>query len=168
MYKRVLHRNAQKRFYIPSATYLITTNTYNRYPFFQNTLLCDFLIEKLRICKKLKKFELYAFCILFDHMHLLLRPSIFNISQIMFSLKRQFSYGVSREDVDIFREGEQCIVRLRGKPRIWQKSFHDHRVRNRKDLKNHHNYVRFNFLNHGYALDWKYTSLNYPDLIAKI
>ena len=54
--------------------YFITTNTKDRLLFFNNPCLCDFFIEVLCLCKKMKKFELYSFCILPDHIHLMIKP----------------------------------------------------------------------------------------------
>ena len=47
----------------------------------------------------------------------------------------------------------------------WQKSFHDHIIRNEKDLIEHHGYTAYNFIKHRLSEDWHYTSLNFPELI---
>ena len=47
----------------------------------------------------------------------------------------------------------------------WQKSFHDHINRNQYDYDNHWNYTMYNFQKHGLPEDWKYTGLNYQELI---
>jgi len=92
-----LHRNSQKRFYGKDKIYFITANTFKRFPFFKEDLFCELFIENLKICKQIKPFRLYAFTIIPDHVHLLLEPvGKFNISQIMFSIKKQFSHDVNR------------------------------------------------------------------------
>ncbi|MEA3463807.1 MAG: transposase [Patescibacteria group bacterium] len=86
------HRNSQKRFYGDDKIYFITTITRERFPFFKENLFCELFMENLRICKKLKKFKLYAFTIIPNHVHLLLKPeNDFNISKVMQSLKKSFS-----------------------------------------------------------------------------
>ena len=91
------HRNSQKRFYGKDKIYFITTVTHQRFPFFKENLFCKLFVENLRICKELKEFKLYAFIIIPDHVHLLLKSNgKFNISQIMFSIKKQFSHDVNR------------------------------------------------------------------------
>ncbi|KQC10078.1 MAG: hypothetical protein APR54_12325 [Candidatus Cloacimonas sp. SDB] len=50
----------------------------------------------------------------------------------------------------------------------WQKSFHDHIIRNQKDLANHWNYTMYNYAKHGLPEDWQYTGLNYPAMIDAI
>ncbi|MCK4553745.1 transposase [Candidatus Parcubacteria bacterium] len=91
------HRNSQKRFYGADKIYFITTVTHKRFSFFKEDLFCNLFIDNLRICKKLKEFKLYAFIMISDHVHLLLKPNgEFNVSQIMFSIKKQFSHDVNR------------------------------------------------------------------------
>ncbi len=47
----------------------------------------------------------------------------------------------------------------------WQKSFHDHIIREENDLNNHWNYTMYNFIKHDLPENWKYTGLNFPELI---
>jgi REP element-mobilizing transposase RayT len=50
----------------------------------------------------------------------------------------------------------------------WQKSFHDHVIRNQPDFINHLNYTVYNHLKHNLPENWQYTSNNYLDLIDEI
>jgi len=50
----------------------------------------------------------------------------------------------------------------------WQKSYHDHIIRDEEDFENHYNYTVYNFQKHNSPSDWKYTLLNYNDLINEI
>ncbi|MCX6796011.1 MAG: transposase, partial [Candidatus Falkowbacteria bacterium] len=77
MYNRnkKLHRNSQKRFYNSDYFYFITTVTFKRFPFFKEELFCRLLIDNLLNCKNIKKFKLFAFTILSDHVHLLIKPN---------------------------------------------------------------------------------------------
>ena len=114
------HRNSQKRFYGPDKIYFITTVTHQRFPFFKEDLFCELFVENLRICKELKNFKLYAFTIMFDHVHLLLRPgNDFNISKVMQSLKKSFSrdfnnfiYFANNIEISNNNEGEIHESRL--------------------------------------------------------
>ena len=92
-----LHRNSQKRFYGSDKIYFITTVTRQRFPFFEEDLFCELFVENLRICKELKNFKLYAFIIIPNHIHLLLKPgNDFNISKVMQSLKQNVSCDINR------------------------------------------------------------------------
>jgi REP element-mobilizing transposase RayT len=198
------HRNSQKRYYEENLIYFIVTKTFENFPYFNEDIFCDLLIEELRICKELKKFKLYGFCLIYDHLNLLIHPNKeFNVSKIMFSIKKQFSHNANRvignNNLKI-NEGEQTFVRLQDNngnnltcnyhkivnklhnqfiqkygqnqsiiPKFkWQKSYHDHIIRNEKDFQNHHNYTVYNFQKHNLPDDWKYTSLNYSHLIDEI
>ena len=185
LYKNMqLHRNSQKRYYLKDTVYFITTNTYQGLEYFKEPILCDLLIENLRICKELKQFSLYAFCVLYNHVHLLLKPeNKYNISKIMQNLKMNTARNINKIINHKQIEGENTYSRLRLNKYyqqsiqiydknqiiitkfIWQQSYHDHIIRNYCDLENHYRYTADNFQKHGLPMDWLYTSLNYPDLI---
>ncbi len=87
-----LHRNSQKRFYGPNKIYFITTVTKDRYPYFLEDIFCELFFNIIFLNEKMKKFDLFAFVILYDHVHLLLKPyGNYNISKIMKSIKENFS-----------------------------------------------------------------------------
>jgi len=86
-----------KRIYINNAPYLLTTNTKNRYPFFQEDIFCNILIDVIAECQKIKPFELISFKINPNHVHLILQPTgRFNISKIMHSIKRVSSDQINQ------------------------------------------------------------------------
>ena len=187
-----LHRNSQKRFHSPNLIYFITTNTHHGFEYFREPIFCDMFIENLRVCKKLKQFELFAFNMIYNHLHLLLKSNNqFNISKIMHFLKKNVGNNINKimgyNKFKLTHEGEFAQTRLQLDERIkvfkikfinkydqnqiiipkfkWQDSFHDHYIRNEKDLEHHYYYTVNNHLKHGLPEDWPYTSLNYPDLI---
>ena len=91
------HRNSQKRIYFQDACYFITVKTFNNFPFFREKILCDLFVGNLRLCKQLKEFLLYGWVLIYDHFHLQVQPGDkFNISDVMFSIKKQFSHDVNR------------------------------------------------------------------------
>jgi len=191
----MLHRNSQKRIYIDDATYFITTTTKNRVAFFKEKIFCDLLIEELKICKDIFKFYLYAFVILDNHLHLLLKPKTAkDLSKIMHFLKRNSSRNINRiiESDTPRPEGEDDHPRLQGgfqsieqkikifqkqflqkynqnskffPPFQWQKSFLDHFIRNQKDFKNHLLYIHQNPEKHGITKN--YEQYKYSSLNAE-
>lgn len=107
-----MHRNSQKRIYLDNYGYFTTTITYKRFPYFKENIFCKLFIEELLLSQKLKKFELYGYTILPDHIHLLIRPSKeYNISKIMQFIKRHFSRDAN---FVITGEGDIRECRLRG------------------------------------------------------
>ena len=91
------HRNSQKRIIFEDACYFATSKTHYNYPYFRERIFCDLFVENLRMCKRLKGFLLYGWVLNYDHFHLLIQPSDkFNISDVMFSIKKQFAHDVNR------------------------------------------------------------------------
>ena len=92
MYEKKFHRNSQKRFYGQDKIYFVVAKTFKNQPYFKEPIFCDLLIEELKLCKKMKRFKLYGFCLIYDHLNLLLQPDDeFNISKVMQSIKKEFS-----------------------------------------------------------------------------
>ena len=87
-----MHRNSQKRYYIPGAVYFITTVTHGRYPYFEVEVLRDVFIWEMFICRSIRPFTLYGYAILPDHAHLLIRPDGgHSYSKMMQFIKRHFT-----------------------------------------------------------------------------
>ena len=197
------HRNSQRRDYTDNNIYFIVTKTFQNFPYFKESIFCELLVKELKLCKKLKEFKLYGFCIIYDHLNLIIHPdNEFNVSKIMQFLKRHFSRDVNyitgntnegdiREcrlrggdyeelssTIKIYNEKVEKLkiqfIKKYGKNQIiipkfkWQKSYHDHIIRNTKDFENHRHYTVYNFQKHNLPENWKYTSLNYPEVINEI
>lgn len=179
------HKNSQKRRLFDHGEYFITTNTKNRYPYFQEEVLCELFIKELQIVKQIKDFNLFGFCILPDHIHLLLKVTLgSDLPEIMRSLKTNFS-----RNANLLIEGNVTSRRLQFKnnnlhdylsflsvlqnklkkasiPKFaWQKSYHDHYIRNKKDFTNHLFYLQNNHLKHDLPANWRYVSYNYMSMI---
>ena len=220
-----MHRNSQKRIY-GDYVYFITCDVQDKIEFFKEEILCEFWIEELKLAKEMKKFELYAFCLNYEHFHILIKPNKTNYSQIMHFLKRHTSRNINiilgYNEIDLNKlssypvEGEDGHLRLRrdghnfsecdvgqihhivpecdvGQRRLrefdeitkkyrekyiakfgtnlhhpkfkWQKSFHDHIIRDENDFNDHWNYTMYNYLKHNLPENWKYTGLKFADLI---
>jgi len=175
------HRDSQKRIIEDDYIYFVTSKTNNNFPYFDEPILCDLCIEELRLCKQLKQFELYAFCLLPDHFHILFKlHKEFDISKVMHCFKRNFS-----RDANKIIEGEVPQPRRRIKPPYetvgehmdarlhewkiefakkykhnhkmskfqWKRSFHDHAIRDGSDFEHHFNYTQYNFDKHALPKD---------------
>lgn len=193
-----LHRNSQKRICIPDTAYFITVKTLHNEPYFSEPIFCDLFVGNLRMCKSLKGFELYGWFLGYDHFHLSLRPNDeFSYSEIMFSIKKQFSHDANRVmgiNPSFPNEGAQTFARLRGvdvcghqlnvdrfrdlfakkyggaKPFPmfrWQKSFFDHYCRGESDHRNHLEYIAYNPTKHGLPKHWPYVFMN-PEYVDLI
>ena len=184
------HRDSQKRKYFEDAVYFVTCKTEGGYPFFKERIFCELFIENLRICKQLKCFYLYAWVLIYNHFHLLIKPNDeFDVSKIMKSLKENVSCDINRisrnegatpasrlreiyqNKFDIFDCQSRFIKKHPNQnpcPRFqWQKSYHDHYIRNDGDFDCYMDYIIWNPVKHKMSDNWPYvfTNPNYEDLI---
>ncbi len=92
-----MHRDSQKRIYLPGRSYFITTVTRERHPYFNNEVMCALFIDHLHVCRRIHEFALHAYAVMPDHVHMIIQPGAkSNFSIIMFSLKKQFSHNANR------------------------------------------------------------------------
>lgn len=176
-----LHRNSPKRFYLKDAIYFVTTNTYEKYPYFKDEVLAEITISNLLFFKKQYKFLLFGFVLMLDHFHGLIQPrDDYSISKIMQSFKKSSSRDINNYVGAIhesrLRRGKQYSFHLNktynipkvkekshngfGQPRLrrrfkWQTSFYDHIIRDEKDFYNHLNYIKDNPVKAGLADDYR-------------
>jgi len=89
--------NSVKRYH-DTVVYSITSNVANRRTFFKQMIWCNMWIEVLRVTKLKYEFMLYAFCLNYDHFHILIFPdnAIGNCSQILQFLKRNTSRNINK------------------------------------------------------------------------
>jgi putative transposase len=101
----------------------------------------------------MKPFNLIAYCLLYDHFHLLIgigEECKYNITNIMHSLKRNFTINYKK------------MYKITHEINLWQKRFWDHMIRNENDFRKHLDYIHYNPVKHGITLkpeDYTYSSL---------
>lgn len=110
-----------------SRTFFVTTITAHRQPIFRLDAATNLLIDTLAHYRNERKFFLYEFVVMPDHIHLLLTPS----PEVPLERAMQFIKG-----------GFSFRMKYRGP--VWQVSFSDHRVRDFADYRNHREYIRMN------------------------
>ncbi len=89
----------------------VTTKTLNNYPFFSNSTNAEILVSGLLFGQRNNWFDLFAFVIMPDHLHLIIIPRGKNVSQIMHSIKSFSSKEINKSS---HHEGS-----------LWQSSFRD-------------------------------------------
>ena len=140
------------RNYVEGGTYFFTIFTKNRKLFFHDPVLCEIFMTCLEKVKIYHPFDLVAYCILPDHIHVLLSlpQKDKNYSTIIKEIKRSVTARV-REHLE-----HPGIV-------VWQDRFWEHTVRDDLDMQTHFDYIHYNPVKHGYvdSVDqWKWSSLN--------
>jgi REP element-mobilizing transposase RayT len=92
-----LHRNSQKRYYIPGAIYFITMNARDRQPYFSEDILCQLFVDEIEIVHVLKDCDIIGYKVNPDHVHMLIKPSDkANYSECIRSLRTNFSRNANR------------------------------------------------------------------------
>ncbi|MDH5721524.1 MAG: transposase [Spirochaetia bacterium] len=191
------HKNSQKRIYFNGAVYFITFNTLKNFPYFDEDILCRLFIKELNFCQKYQHFEIIAYKINPEHIHLLIKPKgKYNYSQIMGAIKRNFardanrlispvnSHDVEGDDpdrrlqhhgtrhhqpenfikyrkrIDKFIKSHKPHFQKINLPKFkWQKSFHDHYIRDEIDFFNHVAYIKRQHIKHNLSANkWVYVS----------
>ena len=119
---------------------------------FLNHGLAKEIIESARFLRREKKFLIYCYCLMPDHFHISLSPSIESgsVSKILQSFKSYttqigWRYGIIGE--------------------LWQKSFYDHIARKGEDLIEIYNYILYNPVRKGLVEkpeDWPFSGVLDP------
>ena len=108
-------------------TFFTTAVTANRRRIFQIYANANLLVQLLHEHRAKSRYQLHAYVVMPDHIHLLLTPaSDVTIEKAMQLIKGGFSF------------------RFQSKSPVWQESFTLHRVENDRDFATHHNYIHAN------------------------
>ena len=154
-----VYRNSQKRVYLPGVPVFITANTFNRFEYFREDIFCQLLVEEMNFAREAKKYDLMAYKIIPDHIHLIIQPDgeEYNYSQIMHFIKRQTSRNANliMDEATDLQTGKlfpyikilrkQFIIKHGNKnpypPFKWQKSFHSHLITTNEELNRIKKYI---------------------------
>jgi putative transposase len=114
-----------------SSTYFLTAGTYNKTRILQSERMADLFCKVLFRYRDVGKFNLHAFVVMPNHIHLLLTvPGGSTIERTMQLIKGGFSFEAGKQ------LGMSGI--------IWQKSFVDRRVRDALECSRFREYIHQN------------------------
>ena len=119
-------RLPRESYEIPSQIFSITICTQNRRSLFQNKMLGRLILSSLETGYFEKQVERYAYCLMLDHLHLLLSPKESNLVDLVNRWK-SFSANLLRRNGLI----GPC----------WQRGFYDHALRKEEDIQNTAEYI---------------------------
>ncbi len=123
-----------RRYYLKGNIYFVTAVTFNRRPILVDNI--DLVWQALDRVKQRARYELIAWAIMPDHLHLLLNPQDSDLSDVIKRTKLSFAKSY-RDKI------------ATPKRRVWQYRFWDHVIRDRDDLNRHIDYVHYNPVKHG-------------------
>ena len=135
---------------ICGGTYFLTVVTNERINFFRDQENAETLYKAIKWVQKRKPFELLAYCIMPDHMHLLLSlpEEDGSFSQKIREIKRLTTFNLRKS------LGIPDLV-------IWQDRYWEHTIRDENDLTNCFNYIHYNPVHHQLVElpeQWKWSS----------
>ena len=119
----------------------ITTKTLNNHPFFFDSSNAEFLVSSILFGCRNNWFDLVAFVVMPDHLHLITISKGKNISQIMHSIKSFSSKEITKATL---REGS-----------VWQPSFRDFTLWSEELVIEKINYIHNNPVRKGLVSDPK-------------
>jgi putative transposase len=108
------------------ATYFVTTVISERRALLQSNTNASLLCESIFRYRDEGRYLLHAFVVMPDHLHAILTPAIDqSLERCMQCIKGGFSHTIGKSS-----QGN-----------IWQRSFHEHRIRDEEDYARHVSYI---------------------------
>jgi putative transposase len=139
-----------RRNYVPGGTYAFTIVTEKRRKLFNTPQKLDRLLSIVRHVQRSNPFELLAWCLLPDHVHLLIKlPEGDDKFPIRMREIKRLTTLWMRKEMPEFDEP------------VWQDKFWEHTVRDEPDRLIQFDYIHYNPVKHGYtdSFDgWKWSS----------
>ena len=118
------------------STYFITAATFQKHSLFQSGRMAELFVQVLLSYRSQQKYLLHEFVIMPDHFHLLITPTL-TLERALQLIKGGFSFRARRE---LGFGGE-----------IWEKSYHDRRVRDWHEYCAFRQYIHLNPVKRGLA-----------------
>jgi len=182
-----------QKHYSQQGTFHITTNAKNKIPWLTYDRVPEILIDNLIMTRNVYEAKVYAFCILPDHMHILMSPGERGLSDFMQSLKRNSACDINtllrragmndnlRSAGSITRASHPglgagvCEPQLREKMIVkndmcfhWQNGFHDELIRDSIQRSSATEYIQWNAVRHELVAsidDWPWSSVHFTHLL---
>jgi putative transposase len=120
----------------PHGTYFVTFSTWQRRRLFVVESYVRLFLKTLYGYRRQGRFELHAFVLMPEHVHLLLTPA----PEITLERSVQFIKGGYSHALG---------VELGRKSEVWQRGFTDHRIRDAADFEVHRGYIHENPVKRG-------------------
>jgi len=128
-------------------SYAITALTHQRRSIFTRTANADLMLELIFRQRSQDRYQLHAFAIMPDHIHLLLTPSQdLKLSRCIQYIKGGFSHA----------------VRDQFKSEVWHSGHYEHRIRDAEDFENQKSYIARN-PERRHLTDHLYVHTRWPD-----
>ena len=140
----------------------VTFSCYRRQVLFGDDPSRDLFVEHLEVQRQRLGFDVFAYVVMPEHVHLVVLPRDGEIGPVLRGIKQGFGQRMIR----LFREREDPVLEYiedsDGIVRFWQRGGgHDRNVRDDEAMRNHIEYIHFNPVKRGLVergVDWKWSS----------
>ena len=157
-------RKTLRRFERRSDARFLTFSCYRNLPLFRNPAICDAFTDRLTVARSGGPFELYAWVVMPNHVHLLLRPDLpeVTVSSVLRSVKRPFAEQVIRRWRQLEAPILERLRNSRGGVHFWQPGGgYDRNITSDEELLEKVEYIHKNPVRAGLtkrAADYPYSS----------
>ncbi|MCI0329616.1 MAG: transposase [candidate division Zixibacteria bacterium] len=137
--------------------YFITTTTRGRQELFLNGSLTEILLSVLKELRECQSCEIYAFVIMPDHLHLIIKPNELSLPGIMKKLKGKSARLINQS--------------LKASGPVWQERYYEHAIRDEGDFQRKVQYVLYNPVTAGLSKEpeeYPYSSAHRSELVDPI
>ncbi len=160
------------RFHKPEAAYFVSFATVNWVDIFTREIYFQILVDSIKYCRENKGMELFAYCIMPNHVHMIFRSSNDDPSGLI----RDFKGFTSRKIIATIKENpresrKEYLLKMFEeagaaksnveKYQLWQHDNMPIELYSNKVIKQKFDYVHQNPVKEGLvfnAIDWKYSS----------
>lgn len=129
---------------LENQVYFITTSTKNREKTFSKPENANIVLEILEELRKVGAAKIYAFVIMPDHLHLIVKPEKESLAMIVQRIKGKSARLINQ------REDRNGI--------LWQREYYERAIRDEADLEEKYGYIIYNPVKSGLAKE----SEDYP------
>lgn len=129
-------------------TFFVSFGTFKKQVLFKKAELAELFIEVTLDNRAKGRMQVHEFAVMYDHVHVILTPALENsLEKAVQFLKGGFSFRVKKE--------------LGFRWDVWQPSFNEHRITDKRDYREHVVYTHMNPVRAGYVTkpeDYPYSS----------
>jgi putative transposase len=151
-----------RRAFIEGTSIFITMVTFNRQPILIYNI--DLFKEALRHSQERFVYQIIAFVVLPNHMHMIVHPeSIHEYPRIIATIKHYFSHNLFGSEAMVNQSLLSENQRSKREKGIWQPRYWEHVIRDEADMNRHVDYIHYNPVKHklsDHPAQWEYSSFH--------
>ena len=128
--------------------YFVTFTVHQWVDVFTRTVYVDLLLESLRYCQKHKRLKIYAWVIMSNHCHLIIRTDGFKLSDVI----RDFKKHTSKKIFEAIRNNEKesrkgwllWLLKKDNHVWFWEEGYHGEEITSQQFCDSKVNYIHLN------------------------